>query len=253
MFINSVLEQFDIIPLVPLKFDFIDFSITNQTVLLALVIFVFFLFFQFIVHEDSSLYVIPSRFQVIIEMIFKLVTCIIINNIDLKNGQRFFPLICSIFLFVLMSNIIGLIPYSFTVTSHFVVTFGFAIYLFLAIIFITVRGHGVHFFELFLPGGTPILLALILVPVEVISYVFKPISLSIRLFANMMAGHTLLKVISWFAFALMNYSGALFILHMVPLVLLVPLFALEFAVALIQALVFSILISIYLNEAVKLH
>jgi len=253
MFINSVLEQFDIIPLVALRFDFIDFSITNQTVLLFLVIAVFFFFFQFIIHEDSSLYVIPSRFQVIIEMIFKLVTCIIINNIDLKNGQRFFPLICSIFLFVLMSNIIGLIPYSFTVTSHFVVTFGFAIYLFLAIIFITVRGHGVHFFELFLPGGTPILLALILVPVEVISYVFKPISLSIRLFANMMAGHTLLKVISWFAFALMNYSGALFILHMVPLVLLVPLFALEFAVALIQALVFSILISIYLNEAVKLH
>ena len=113
--------------------------------------------------------------------------------------------------------------------------------------------HGVHFFELFLPGGTPVLLALILVPVEVISYIFKPISLSIRLFANMMAGHTLLKVISWFAFALMNYSGALFVLHMVPLVLLVPLFALEFAVALIQALVFSILISIYLNEAVKLH
>ena len=253
MFINSVLEQFDIIPLVALRFDFIDFSITNQTVLLFLVIAVFFFFFQFIIHEDSSLYVIPSRFQVIIEMIFKLVTCIIINNIDLKNGQRFFPLICSIFLFVLMSNIIGLIPYSFTVTSHFVVTFGFAIYLFLAIIFITVRGHGVHFFELFLPGGTPILLALILVPVEVISYVFKPISLSIRLFANMMAGHTLLKVISWFAFALMNYSGALFILHMVPLVLLVPLFALEFAVALIQALVFAILISIYLNEAVKLH
>ena len=253
MYINSVLEQFDIIPFIALRFNFIDFSITNQTVMLFLILIVFFLFFQFMIHEDGSLYVIPSRFQVIIEMIFKLVTCLIINNIDVKNGQRFFPLICSIFLFVLMSNIIGLVPYSFTVTSHFVVTFGFSIYLFLAIIYITVRGHGVHFFELFLPGGTPILLALILVPVEVISYVFKPISLSIRLFANMMAGHTLLKVISWFAFALMNYGGALFLLHMVPLVLLVPLFMLEFAVALIQALVFAILISIYLNEAVKLH
>ena len=146
MYIHSVLEQFDIIPLVPLRFNFIDFSITNQTVLLFLIIVVFFLFFNFLVHEDKSLYVIPSRFQVVIEMIFKLVTCIIINNIDLKNGQRFFPLICSIFLFVLMANIIGLIPYSFTVTSHFVVTFGFAIYLFLAIIFITVRGHGIRFF-----------------------------------------------------------------------------------------------------------
>lgn len=253
MFINSVLEQFDILPLIALRINFIDFSITNQTVMLFLIIALFALFFRFMTHEDGSLYVIPTRLQVVIEMLFKLITCIIINNIDVKNGQRFFPLICCIFLFVLMSNVIGLIPYSFTITSHFVVTFGFSIYLFLGIIYITVEEHGVHFFELFLPGGTPILLALILVPVEVISYVFKPISLSIRLFANMMAGHTLLKVISWFAFALMNYSGALFLLHIVPLVLLVPLFVLEFAVALIQALVFSILISIYLNEAVKLH
>ena len=253
MYINSVLEQFDIIPLIALRMDFVDFSITNQTVLLVLIITLFYLFFQFMTHEDGSLYVIPSRLQVVIEMLFKLVTCIIINNIDVKNGQRFFPLICCVFLFVLMSNVIGLIPYSFTITSHFVVTFGFSIYLFLAIIYITVKEHGVHFFELFLPGGTPILLALILVPVEVISYVFKPISLSIRLFANMMAGHTLLKVIAWFAFALMSYSGVLFLLHIVPLVLLVPLFMLETAVAFIQALVFSILISIYLNEAVKLH
>lgn len=253
MFIHSVLEQFDIIPLVALKFNFIDFSITNQTVMLGLIVFIIFLFFKFMTHEDASLYVIPSRLQVIIEMIFKLVTCIIINNIDLKNGQRFFPIICCVFLFVLVSNVIGLIPYSFTITSHIIVTFGLAIYLFLAVVYITVKQHGVHFFELFLPGGTPVLLAFVLVPVEVISYIFKPISLSIRLFANMMAGHTLLKVISWFAFALMNYGGILFLLHIVPLVLLVPLFALEFAVALIQALVFSILISIYLNEAVKLH
>jgi ATP synthase subunit 6 len=253
MFINSVLEQFDIIPLIALRINFVDFSITNQTILLVLIIALFYLLFQFMSSEDGTLYVIPTRLQVVIEMLFKLVTCIIINNIDVKNGQRFFPLIGCIFLFVLMSNVIGLIPYSFTITSHFVVTFGFSIYLFLAIMYITIRGHGVHFFELFLPGGTPVLLGLILVPVEVISYVFKPISLSIRLFANMMAGHTLLKVIAWFAFALMNYSGALFLLHIVPLVLLVPLFMLEFAVALIQALVFSILISIYLNEAVKLH
>jgi len=253
MYINSVLEQFDIIPLIALRFSFIDFSITNQTVMLFLIITLFFLLFQFMIHEDGSLYVIPSRLQVVIEMLFKLVTCIIINNIDIKNGQRFFPLICSIFLFVLMSNVIGLIPYSFTITSHFVVTFGFSLYLFSAIMYITIKKHGIHFLELFLPAGTPVLLSAVLVPVEIISYIFKPISLSIRLFANMMAGHTLLKVIAWFAFALINYSGVLFLLHIVPLVLLVPLFMLETAVAFIQALVFSILISIYLNEAVKLH
>ena len=242
MYLHSVLEQFDIIPLLPLRFYTLDFSITNQTVLLALIITVFFFIFQFIIHKDSSLYVIPSRLQVVIEMV------------ENKNKiVHIAALICSVFLFVLMSNIIGLIPYSFTITSHFVVTFGFAIYLFLGVIYITIREHGIHTLELFLPGGTPVLLSFILIPVEVISYIFKPISLSIRLFANMMAGHTLLKVISWFAFALMNYNGVLFILHMVPLLLLIPLFVLEFAVALIQALVFSILISIYLNEAIKLH
>jgi ATP synthase subunit 6 len=125
--------------------------------------------------------------------------------------------------------------------------------LFLGIVYFTIKKHKLSFFELFLPSGTPVVLALILVPVEIISYIFKPISLSIRLFANMMAGHTLLKVISWFAFALMQFNGALFFLHTIPLVLLIPLFMLEFAVALIQALVFSILISIYINEATKLH
>ena len=253
MFINSVLEQFDIIPLIALRINFLDFSVTNQTVLLFLIITIFFLFFKFMTHNDGSLYVIPTRLQVVVEMIFKLVTCIIINNIDAKNGQRFFPLICSIFLFVLMSNIIGLIPYSFTVTSHFVVTFGFSLYLFLAVIYITVREHGIHFFELFLPGGTPILLALILVPVEVISYVFKPISLSIRLFANMMAGHTLLKVIAGFAWTMLLAGGGLLIAHTIPLAILVVLMLLELGVAAIQAYVFTILTCIYLNDSLNLH
>jgi ATP synthase subunit 6 len=253
MFINSVLEQFDILPLLPLCGpNYIDFSITNQTVLLFIIFGLFYLFFQLLLVRNS-MPIIPSLLQVIFELLIKTITGVIINNIDLKNGQRFFPLIVTIFLFVLFSNVIGLIPYSFTITSHFVVTFGLSLYLFLGIVYFTVKKHKLSFFELFLPAGTPVVLALILVPVEIISYIFKPISLSIRLFANMMAGHTLLKVISWFAFALMQFNGALFFLHTIPLILLIPLFMLEFAVALIQALVFSILISIYINEATKLH
>jgi len=249
----SVLEQFEIFPLVETyRHHFVDFSITNQTVMLFIIFIVLFLLHEAILFKNSIRF-IPPYLQVIFELLFKMITSVVVSNIGRKHGQRFFPLIVTVFIFVLLSNMIGLIPYSFTITSHFIVTFGLSLYLFLGIVYFTVKKHRLSFFELFLPGGTPVPLAFILVPVEVISYVFKPISLSIRLFANMMAGHTLLKVIAWFAFALMQFNGVLFLLHFVPILLLLPLFLLELAVALIQALVFSILISIYINEAIKLH
>lgn len=125
--------------------------------------------------------------------------------------------------------------------------------MFIGINIICARKHGMKMFSLFLPPGTSIGLAFLLVPIEFISYIFKPISLSIRLFANMMAGHTLLKVIAGFAFALVTASGGLFIVHLVPLLILIPLFGLELGVALIQSFVFSVLISIYLNDALNLH
>jgi ATP synthase subunit 6 len=118
---------------------------------------------------------------------------------------------------------------------------------------ICVRHHGIEIFSLFLPSGTGVLLGLLLVPIELISYIFKPISLSIRLFANMMAGHTLLKVIAGFGWTLMGCSGILFLLFQVPFFILIPLMCLELGVALIQSFVFSVLISIYLNEAIHLH
>ena len=150
-------------------------------------------------------------------------------------------------------NLVGLIPFSFTLTSHIIVTFAFALILFIGINIIGVKKFGIQYFSLFLPPGTSIVLSLLLVPIELISYIFKPVSLSIRLFANMMAGHTLLKVIAGFGFTLMNLGGGLFFLHYLPLLLLIPLLGLELAVALIQTFVFSILICIYLNDALNLH
>lgn len=150
-------------------------------------------------------------------------------------------------------NLIGLVPYSFTLTSHLIVTLALSLSVFIGINIVCARLHGLNMFSLFLPSGTPITLALLLVPIELISYIFKPISLSIRLFANMMAGHTLLKVIAGFAYTLMGNTGILFLMHYVPLLILIPLFGLELGVALIQSFVFSILVCIYLNDSINLH
>jgi ATP synthase subunit 6 len=233
--------------------DFI-FSVTNEAVILFLIlIFSVILFFGLLKPETQSLFLIPNRWQLILESIYKLVLNLVIDNIKDARSQKFFPLLFFIFLFVVSLNVIGLVPYSFTLTSHLVVTFYFSLLIFIGINIIGFQNHGLKFFAIFFPSGTSIILGLLLVPIEVISHIFKPISLSIRLFANMMAGHTLVKVIAGFAFSLMSFTGILFFFHYIPLFILLPLFFLELGVALIQAFVFSILISIYLNDSINLH
>jgi len=253
IFISSPLEQFLVVPIIPIQYGIFDFSITNETIILIIVFFLTISFILSLIKEDNTFYIIPNRWQVIIEVIYKLILSLVVDNIRDKKGQLFFPLVFSIFLFILSLNLIGLVPYSFTLTSHLIVTLAFSLAVFIGINIVCIRIHGMHFFALFLPPGTSIVLALLLVPIELISYVFKPVSLSIRLFANMMAGHTLLKVIAGFAATLMANSGILFLLHYVPLLILIPLFGLELGVALIQAYVFTILTCIYLNDAVNLH
>lgn len=251
---TSPLEQFQVLPIFSLYLSFLDFSITNETIILILILFFSsVLFLSLFKENDNSYFIVPNRWQSIIEIIYKLILSLVIDNIKDKKSQYFFPLVFSIFFLLISLNLIGLIPYSFTLTSHIIVTLSLSLGLFIGINIISVRTHGINFFSLFLPSGTSIVLAFLLVPIELISYIFKPISLSIRLFANMMAGHTLLKVIAGFAFTLMGNVGILFLLHYVPLLILIPLFGLELAVALIQSFVFSILIAIYLNDAINLH
>ena len=251
---SSPLEQFEILPLISFYLGGLDFSITNEAVILLLIFFFSSTFiFSAVKQSDSTLYIIPDRWQIVIGIIYKMVLSMISDNISGKRGQFFFPLVFSVFFYVANLNLIGLVPYSFTLTSHLIVTFALAIAIFLGINIICVRIHGLEFFSLFFPAGTSLLLGLLLVPIEVISYVFRPISLGIRLFANMMAGHTLLKVIAGFAWSLMGCTGILFLMHYVPLLILLPLFGLELAVGLIQAFVFSVLTCIYLNDAVNLH
>jgi len=247
MMFFSPLEQFDILPIVPLFFNTLDISITNETIVLALGIFG--LFFLSVLNRctDHSLSLIPKNTQIIFEIIYKLITSLIKDNIVVNKKEDYFPIIISIFFFISLLNGIGLIPYSFTLTSHIIITFALSFAIYIAINIICVKKFGLLYFSLFLPSGTSFILALLLVPIELISYLFKPISLSIRLFANMMAGHTLLKVIAGFASDLMYSTGIFFIIHFIPLIILFPLFGLECGVALIQSFVFSILVCIYIR------
>nr|YP_009672647.1 ATP synthase F0 subunit 6 [Dictyopteris divaricata]QDB64132.1 ATP synthase F0 subunit 6 [Dictyopteris divaricata] len=250
MFVFSPLEQFSILPLLSLSVTFIDFSITNA-VLTSLISLgsawcLYFLLSVF------GLTIVPVRWQLILESLYETAAGLIWDSVGAR-GQKYFPFIFSIFLFVLLSNVSGLAPYSFTTTSHLVQTMVLAYTVFIGVMIICAGVHGFHMLSLFLPGGTSLGLAFLLVPIEIISYVFKPVSLAVRLFANMMAGHTLLKVIVGFAWSMIGSGGLLLIVHIVPLAVLVVLFGLELAVSLIQAYVFTILSCIYINDALVLH
>ena len=251
MKIFSPLEQFEILPIF---FLFFDFSITNQVVILCLIVFLFIVVF-FIVSKETTkkLFLIPNRFQSSIEIVFSLLLNMVIDNIIGKGSEKFFPLIFTLFTFISSMNLIGLIPYSYTITSHFIVTLTLSSTIFIGICIICFRIHKLELFSLFLPSGTSVSLSFLLVPVELISFFFKPLSLAVRLFCNMMAGHTLLKVFAGFSWSLMSISGLSFFMHYVPLIVLIPLYGLELGVALIQAFVFSLLTCIYLNDSINLH
>jgi F-type H+-transporting ATPase subunit a len=188
---------------------------------------------------------VPGRLQNVGEMLYGIVAGMIRDNIG-DEGKKYFPIIFTLFMFVLFGNVLGMIPGSFTFTSHLIVTFTMASGIFVVVTIIGIVRHGWHFLRLFFPEGAPAWTAVILVPIELVSYLSRPISLSVRLFANMMVGHTLLKVLGGFAI-LMGAAGVL------PVALLVGITALEFLVAALQAYVFTILTCIYLHDAIHLH
>jgi len=251
------LEQFQIILLFSIKLFCFDFSITNLVLVNLLVLF----FFVVIVTlfssnenylQETSFFFIPSIWQALVEIFYETSLHLLFDNIN-KDGEKYFPFISVIFTFVLFSNLIGLIPYSFTVTSHLIVTFTLSFSIFIGINIICIQKHKFHMLSLFIPANTAFGLALLLVPIELLSYVFKPISLGVRLFANLMAGHTLLKVIVGFSWSMLLLEDFLAIFHIIPLLILILLMGLELGVALIQAYVFTILTCIYLNDALNLH
>lgn len=250
------LEQFQIISIFSVKVFCLDFSITNMLFINMLVLGLFsFLVFSFSSQNNdegsSSFYFIPNVWQILIEGVYEVVAQLVFDNLN-KEGEKYFPFIAVIFTFILFNNLIGLVPYSFTVTSHLIVTFILSFSIFIGVISICVKRHKVQMFSIFLPANTTFALGLLLVPIELISYIFKPISLGVRLFANLMAGHTLLKVIVGFAWSMLMIDNFLSIMHLIPLLILVILMGLELGVAIIQAYVFTVLMCIYLNESINI-
>ncbi len=240
----SPLEQFEILPI----FNFYLFILTNSTIIITIG-FAFLFFYNKAINNGT---LIPNRLQLIFESMYETVVELVYLNIG-TYGYLFMPLIFSLFLFLILSNLLGMVPYSFTVTSHLIVTFTLALTTFLGFNIIGIKKHKLNFLSLLLPSGASLALVPLLVPIELVSYVFRVISLPVRLFANMMAGHTLLKVIAGFAWIMAGLNGVMFFAHFIPLILLVLLVGLELGVALIQAYVFTILTCMYINDALNLH
>nr|YP_009445884.1 ATP synthase F0 subunit a [Betaphycus gelatinus]ATX68825.1 ATP synthase F0 subunit a [Betaphycus gelatinus] len=247
--ISSPLEQFEVVTLLPLNIAGFNFSITNSSLFLiiALLILIFWVSLSF---HNAGL--IPNNWQLVKEYVYTVTSSMVKDNIG-KKGEFYFPFIFSLHLLLLYCNLIGMVPYSFTVTSHIVFTFGLALSIFIGINIIGIQTHGFKFFALFLPRGVPLGIIPLLVTIEFLSYIVKVFTLSIRLFANMTSGHTLLKIIAGFAWTLLSAGGILAILHLIPLGLLLALIGLELAIAGLQAYVFTLLTCIYLNDVLDMH
>ena len=190
--------------------------------------------------------IIPSKLQLISEMLYNFISKMISDTAG-KKAKPYFSFIFSLFIFILFCNMVGMLPYSFTVTSHIIVTLTFAIFIFVGVTILGFIMHGFKYLKIFVPSGVPMILLPIISIIEIISYLSRPVSLSVRLFANMMAGHTMLKVFGSFVISLGFLGGWL------PLSFSVALTGLEILVAFLQAYVFAILTCIYLNDALNLH
>ena len=196
--------------------------------------------------------VVPGRMQSLAEIAYSGILSMAVGSIG-EEGRRFFPFIFTLFFFVLMGNMLGLLPYSFTYTSHIAVTFGLALLVIVIVTAVALRIHGTHFFSYFFPAGAPKVLAPLIVPIEIISYLSRPVSLSIRLFANMVAGHVMFEVFATFAVLLAGAGALGTVAGVLPMAINVVLIGFELLVAALQAYVFAILTCISLHDAVHLH
>lgn len=239
------IEQFRIKPLIPFEIGGLDLSFTNSAAYMALTA----------IAAGGGLLLatrrrrlVPGRGQASAEMLYEFVARTLRANAG-EEGMRFFPLVFSLFLFILVANLIGLFPYAFTVTSHLIVTFALAMLVFLTVTLYGLFRHGMRFLRLFVPDGVPLVLTPIIVPIEVISYLSRPVSHSVRLFAVMLAGHITLKVFAGFVVSMAGLGTLGIVGAALPFIMTVALTALELLMALIQAYVFTMLTCMYLNDA----
>jgi ATP synthase subunit 6 len=248
-FVTSPLEQFEIVTILPITFLGLNFSLTNSSLFLILSLSIILSSLSLSFYKVT---VIPTLWQSLKETVYEITSSMVQDNLG-KKGEPYFPFIFALHLLLLTCNLTGMVPYSFTVTSHIVFTFGLALSIFIGINIIGIQTHGAKFFSLFLPRGVPLVIVPLLITIEFVSYTIKVFTLSIRLFANMTSGHTLLKIIAGFAWTMLSAGGLLAFFHVIPLGLLVALIGLEFGIAALQAYVFTLLTCIYLNDVLELH
>jgi F-type H+-transporting ATPase subunit a len=240
---HSPMEQFKIEPLIPIHIGGYDISYSNSALFMTFAVVATALLFWGATRHRTM---VPGRLQATAEMLYEFVAGMVKENTGIE-GMKYFPFVFTLFMFILFGNYFGLMPYGFTFTSHIIVTAAMAVFIFLAVTVIGFARHGLHFFSLFVPPGAPLGIAIILAPLELFSYLIRPVSLSLRLFANMLAGHVLLKVLAGFIISLGLVFG------LVPFLAVFGVTLLELMVAGIQAYVFALLTCIYLNDAIHLH
>ena len=244
--VSNPIEQFEIKPLIDLDLGGYNIAFTNSSAMMVLVVV---LATFFLTASVSSRSMIPGRWQSMAELLYEFISGLLRDNVG-SEGRAYFPFIFTLFVFVLFGNVLGLFPLTFTFTSHIIVTFAMAAVVFIGVTIIGFARHGLHFLRMFFPHGVPVFIAPILVPVELISYFSRPISLSVRLFANMTAGHIILTVLGGFVITL----GGLYVVPgIVPFAFLSAVTLLEIGIALLQAYVFTVLSCIYLHDAIHMH
>lgn len=245
------IHQFVITPIIPFEVSGINLSFTNSSLWMVIGAVLSTVFLSIACQKKV---LVPSRLQAFSEMLYEFVAGMIRDNTG-PNGRQYFPLIFTLFIVVLMGNVLGLIPYSFTYTSHIIVTLALALIIFFAVTIFGFINHGTHFLTLFAPPGVPLFLQVLIIPIEILSFIIRPVTLSVRLFANMVAGHLMLKVFAGFSTMMLGLGLGLggVLAGMGPMLFNVAIYALELLVALLQAYVFAILSSIYLKDTVDLH
>jgi F-type H+-transporting ATPase subunit a len=236
------MEQFGIHPLIPLNPGGLDVSFTNSAAWMLAIVVVGTLLMVYGMRRRAM---VPGRLQGLVELTYEFIAGMLRETVG-SEGARYFPLVFTLFIFIVLANLFGMLPGGFTVTSHIVITLALALLVFVTVSIIGLSRHGLHFLSFFVPKGVPLAMLLLVVPIEVLSYFMRPVSHSVRLFANMTAGHTMLKVFGGFV-VMMGAFGVL------PFVVIVALSGLELAIALLQAYVFTVLTCLYLNDAVNLE
>jgi F-type H+-transporting ATPase subunit a len=252
IFILSPLSQFEVVNLIGMNapvLGHLHINLTNLSLYSSFILFII-LGLHFYGNNDSKL--IPSNWSIFLESAYASLSTMVKEQVGTQS-EKYIPFIYSLFFFILIGNLVSNVPYSFAITASGVVSLGLSFTIFIGVTILALSIHGIKFFSFFIPAGTPLGLVPLLVLIELVSYLARAVSLGVRLFANLTAGHTLLKILSTYLFQLFSGSLLIAVITLIPFAIFLALIGLELAVSLIQAFVFTLLVSSYLRDAIELH